>query len=93
VDTPLFLDLEQVLRLHHSLIERYGGLDGTRDTALLQSTIAMPQMSFGRHYLHQDLFDMEIDNDEDGLVELTLSVAQGQSGKTEIAEFFRSRVL
>jgi hypothetical protein len=53
----------------------------------------MPQMSFGRHYLHQDLFDMEIDNDEDGLVELTLSVAQGQSGKTEIAEFFRSRVL
>jgi death-on-curing protein len=125
VDTPLFLDLDQVLRLHHSLIEGYGGLDGTRDMALLQSAIAMPQMSFGRHYLHKDLFDMaaaylyhivqnhpfldgnkrtgaaaaivflamndiEIVNDEDGLVELTLSVAQGQSGKTEIAEFFRS---
>lgn len=34
--------------------------------------------------------DIEIDADEDGLVELTLSVARGDSGKTEIAEFFRS---
>ena len=34
--------------------------------------------------------DIDIDNDEDGLVELTLSVATGQSGKVEIAEFFRS---
>jgi prophage maintenance system killer protein len=35
--------------------------------------------------------DLEIDADEDGLVELTLSVACGNSGKPEIAEFFRSR--
>ena len=34
--------------------------------------------------------DIQIDNDEKGMVELTLSTATGQTGKTEIAEFFRS---
>ena len=34
--------------------------------------------------------DITIDNDEEGLVELTLSVATGNAGKAEIAEFFRS---
>ena len=33
--------------------------------------------------------DIQIDNDEDGLVALTLSVAIGQAGKGQIAEFFR----
>ncbi len=35
--------------------------------------------------------DVEIEADEDGLVDLTLSVAQGKCGKAEIAEFFRAR--
>lgn len=35
--------------------------------------------------------NIQIDNDEAGLVELTLAVAEGKSGKCEIAEFFRSR--
>lgn len=38
------------------------------------------------------LNDVEIDNDEDGLVELTLSVARGEAGKDQIAAFFRDRV-
>ena len=42
MSAPLFLDLDQILRLHRDLIERYGGLDGTRDMGLLQSAIAMP---------------------------------------------------
>ncbi|MBS0262487.1 MAG: type II toxin-antitoxin system death-on-curing family toxin [Planctomycetes bacterium] len=37
------------------------------------------------------LNDLEIEADEDGLVDLTLSVASGKAGKTEIAEFFRAR--
>ncbi|MCL2646867.1 MAG: type II toxin-antitoxin system death-on-curing family toxin [Phycisphaerales bacterium] len=121
---PLFLDLDQVLRLHRSLIEHYGGIDGTRDMGLLQSALAMPQASYGGQLLHADMFEMAaaylyhivqnhpfldgnkrtgsaaaivflainditIDNDEDGLIELTLAVASGQSGKTEIAKFFR----
>lgn len=123
---PLFLDLDHVLRLHRSLLDRYGGPDGVRDMGLLQSAIAMPQAAYDGERLHSDIFEMaaaylyhvvqnhpfldgnkrtgaalaivflaindiEIDNDEDGLVELTLSVATGKSGKTEIAEFFRSR--
>lgn len=126
MQTPLFLDLEQVMRLHASMIERYGGTEGTRDVGLLQSAVAMPLMAYGGEYLHADVFEMataylyhivqnhpfldgnkrtgaataivflamngvQIEADEDGLVELTLSVACGQSGKAEIAEFFRIR--
>jgi death-on-curing protein len=36
---------------------------------------------------------IQIEADEDGLVDLTLAVARGQSGKPEIAEFFRTRAL
>ena len=35
--------------------------------------------------------DQEIEADEVGLVELTLSVACGNAGKPEIAKFFRAR--
>ncbi len=125
--TPLFLDLEQVMRLHASMIKRYGGTEGTRDVGLLQSAVAMPQMAYGGESLHADIFEMaaaylyhivqnhpfldgnkrtgaaaaiiflamndiQIEADEDGLVDLTLSVARGESGKPEIARFFRTRV-
>jgi death-on-curing protein len=36
--------------------------------------------------------DVTIESDEEGLVSMTLSVAAGQAGKSEIAEFFRSLV-
>jgi hypothetical protein len=52
---PRFLNLEHVLRIHRSMIERYGGSEGVLDTALLQSAIAMPQASFGGEYLHADI--------------------------------------
>ena len=55
---PLFLDIERVLQIHRSLIERYGGEEGIRDAGLLHSAIAMPQASFGGDYLHSDLFEM-----------------------------------
>lgn len=121
---PLFLDLDRVLRIHRSLIEAYGGIEGVRDAGLLHSAIAMPQASFEGAFLHKDLFEMaaaylyhitqnhpfldgnkrtgaaaaiiflamndiELENDEDALVELTLRVAEGCSGKKEIADFFR----
>lgn len=122
---PLFLDLDQVLRIHRSLIEHYGGAGGLRDAGLLQSAIALPQASYGGQFLHEDLFDMaaaylyhigknhpfvdgnkrtgaaaaviflaingiQLRADEDGLVELTLAVAQGQAGKRAAADFFRN---
>ena len=42
MSTPLFLDLDHVIRLHRSLIEKYGGMEGVRDVGLLHSAIAMP---------------------------------------------------
>lgn len=124
---PAFLDLEQVLKVHQSLIERYGGSDGIRDVGLLESAIAQPEAMFGGAYLNADLFEMaaaylfhlvqnhpfidgnkrvgaataivflalndvQLKADEDGLVELTLSVARGEASKPRIAEFFRERV-
>ena len=56
--TPLFLDLERVLRIHRSMIEVYGGSAGIRDAGLLHSAIAAPQASFGGEPLHKDLFEM-----------------------------------
>jgi death-on-curing protein len=122
----LFLDIGQVLRIHLSMIERYGGEEGVRDIGLLHSALAMPQASFGGEPLHNDLFEMaaaylyhivqnhpfvdgnkrtgaaaalvflamndvSIEADEEGLVALTLAVARGETGKTEIARFFRER--
>lgn len=55
---PLFLDIGQVLCIHLSLIEHYGGHGGVRDIGLLQSAIAMPQSGFGGERLHRDLFEM-----------------------------------
>jgi death-on-curing protein len=55
---PLFLDIDQVLRTHLSLIDRYGGSIGVRDIGLLYSAIAMPQASFGGGFLHQDISEM-----------------------------------
>lgn len=58
MSAPLFLDLDHVIRLHRSLIEHYGGLDGLRDAGMLHSAIAMPQASYGGQDLHGDLFGM-----------------------------------
>lgn len=55
---PLFLDAHQILRIHRSVIEAYGGSEGIRDAGLLHSALAMPQASFGGKYLHRDLFEM-----------------------------------
>jgi death-on-curing protein len=124
---PLFLDIDRVMRIHLSLIERYGGQSGVRDAGLLHSAIATPQASFGGDFLHKNLFEMaaaylfhivqnhpfidgnkragaasaiiflymngvEIEADEEGLVALTLRVACGEAGKSEIADFFRRLV-
>lgn len=128
MSSPIFLDLDMVIRLHGSLIERYGGTEGLRDSGLLKSAIAQPQASFGNEYLHGDLFEMaaaylyhlvknhpfldgnkrigaasaivflamndvQIENDEDGLVDLTLAVATSEADKDQIAAFFRERAI
>jgi death-on-curing protein len=43
MDGPIFLTIEQVLRLHARQIERYGGSDGARDMGLIESAISQPR--------------------------------------------------
>lgn len=53
-----FLKVSHVIRLHREGLDTWGGQDGIRDSALLDSAVAMPQQSFGGEYLHSDLFAM-----------------------------------
>ena len=55
---PLFLDFDQIMRLHCSLIDAYGGADGIRDRGLLLSALEQPRAMFGGAYLHGDVFEM-----------------------------------
>jgi death-on-curing protein len=56
--TARFLGLEEVLALHASQIERYGGSAGVRDLGLLESAVAVPESSFDGGYLHASLPEM-----------------------------------
>lgn len=55
---PLFLDVEDVLELHATQLEVYGGAAGLRDRGLLESAVAQPQSSFGGEFAHDGLFAM-----------------------------------
>lgn len=56
--TPRFLDLAEVLEIHQSRIDLYGGSPGVRDLGLLQSALAQPSTGFGGEFLHVDLYEM-----------------------------------
>lgn len=58
VDEPELLDLEDVLELHTTQLEIYGGSAGVRDRGLLESAVAQPQASFGGQLAHDGLFAM-----------------------------------
>ena len=54
----LFLNQEQVLRIHAGSIQKHGGLDGLRDAGLLASALSMPQAKFGGQFLHDGISAM-----------------------------------
>lgn len=53
-----FLSLDDVLELHEMQLESYGGATGIRDRGLLESTVMMPQASFGGEFVHKGVFEM-----------------------------------
>jgi len=55
---PIFLTLDQVLRLHDRQIEQFGGSAGIRDVALVESAIAQSHQVFAGEYLHKDFPEM-----------------------------------
>jgi death on curing protein len=54
--TPLFLTLEEILALHQSQIDAWGGIHGIRDPGALESAVSAPQNHF--MYGHGDIFDL-----------------------------------
>lgn len=54
----LFLTLAEVVEIHADQIQRYGGQDGVRDLALLESALAQPEASFAGEWLHNDIYEM-----------------------------------
>ena len=55
---PKFLTMEQVLAIHQTQLEMFGGQDGIRDQATLESAIAQPETGFGDQYFHTFPFGM-----------------------------------
>ncbi|NLS92362.1 MAG: type II toxin-antitoxin system death-on-curing family toxin [Planctomycetaceae bacterium] len=60
------------------IVQNHPFLDGNKRTGAASAIVFLA------------LNDIEIDNDEQGVVDLTLSVATGQAGKAEIAQFFQT---
>jgi death-on-curing protein len=56
LQTPKFLDLANVLRIHDRQIEKFGGSSGVRDQGLLDSALAQPQATFGGELLHPTIY-------------------------------------
>jgi len=54
----VFPTIEGVLELHALSLKRYGGAEGIRERALLESALAQPQAVFGGQFLHENLFMM-----------------------------------
>ena len=53
----IFFEYEQVVKLHSSLIEKTGGLDGVRDENLLDSTLKSPFQTFEGNDLYPEILD------------------------------------
>jgi len=54
----LNLSVEIVREIHAEAIARFGGSDGVRDSALLESAVAAPQASFGGRSRYRDLTEV-----------------------------------
>jgi death on curing protein len=54
----LHLTVEIVREIHAEAIARFGGLDGVRETALLESAVAAPQASSGGQSPYKDLAEV-----------------------------------
>ena len=52
------LTVEIVREIHAQAIGRFGGSDGVRELALLESAVAAPQASFGGHSPYEDIAEV-----------------------------------
>lgn len=52
-----YLEIEQVIAIHDTLIEEFGGSFGIRDLGLVESVVSQPQQAFADQDLYPSLFD------------------------------------
>ena len=57
-DTCFHLTTEIVREIHAEAIARFGGSDGVREMALLESAVAAPQSTFGGNSPYKDLTEV-----------------------------------
>ena len=57
-DNYFHLTVDIVREIHREAIIRFGGMDGVRDQALLESAVAAPQASFGGRSPYSDLTEV-----------------------------------
>lgn len=57
-DECLHLSVDIVREIHHEALSRFGGLDGVRDIALLESAVAAPRAGFGGASLYSDVVEI-----------------------------------
>lgn len=55
--TTKFLTVDQVIELHDTFLQAYGGLAGIRDRGLLASAVEMPRISMFGEDMHKTLHD------------------------------------
>jgi death-on-curing protein len=56
---PRYLTIAEVLKMHHQLINEFGGLQGVRDAGLLASAVFRPQTGYYEDLLQQAAAMME----------------------------------
>ena len=54
----IHLTIDIVTEIHLVALEDFGGMDGVREPALLESAVAAPQATFGGEPLYADLIEM-----------------------------------
>lgn len=54
-DGCIYLTTDEVREIHAEALARFGGLDGVREAALLESAVAAPQAGFAGASLYGDL--------------------------------------
>ncbi len=57
-NTCFHLTVEIVREIHAEAIDRFGGSEGVREMALLESAVAAPQASFGGSSPYQDMAEV-----------------------------------
>lgn len=55
--TTNFLTVDQVIEIHDTFLQMYGGLAGIRDHGLLASAVEMPRVTMFGEDLHKTIYD------------------------------------